>query len=295
LQEVLGGGPEVLDYVQMAVGYSLTGHTREEKLFSLYGSGRNGKGAFTETLLTLLGEPLAKEVSFGTFTQERDHDAQNFDLAPLKPARFIAASESSKYERLNEAKVKQLTGGNEVYCAHKHKPHFSYRPQFKIWLSSNYDVNADPSDRAVWSRIVRIVFPHSFEGQEDTTLKERLKRRESLAGVLAWAVEGAKRWYASPGGLQTPQAVLMDLQMVRAELNVVQQWLDEHTEQEPTYRERSKTVYSVYVEWCKANGHKPLSNVWFGRTLKEKGYIVGVKIKGKSGRYTEGLRVRPHV
>ena len=146
LPQVMVDDPEVLPFLQMAVGYSLTGHMTEEKLFYLYGpEGRNGKGTFAEPLLTLLGKPLAKGVDFSTFPRDRDKDAQNFDLAPLKPARFLVASESKQHERLNEAKVKQATGGDELYCAHKNKPHFSYRPMFKIWLLSNYDVNADPN------------------------------------------------------------------------------------------------------------------------------------------------------
>ena len=44
----------MLNYLQMAVGYSITGHTVEEKLFYLYGPTRSGKGTFMETLLALM-------------------------------------------------------------------------------------------------------------------------------------------------------------------------------------------------------------------------------------------------
>lgn len=114
-----------MDWLQMAVGYSLTGHTREEVLFYLYGPPRSGKGTLTEMILALLGSPLAKEVNFATFTAQRSGDSQNFDLAPLKPCRTVLASESNAYERFNKAKVKMLTGGNEVYCAFKHQTHFA--------------------------------------------------------------------------------------------------------------------------------------------------------------------------
>ena len=97
--------PETADYLQLAVGYSLTGRTNEEALFYVYGPPRSGKGVFLETILSLLGRPIAQEVQFSTFTARRDGDSQNFDLAPLKSCRFIAASESNSYERFNEAKV----------------------------------------------------------------------------------------------------------------------------------------------------------------------------------------------
>lgn len=296
LAQVVAGGPEVRDFLQMCVGYTLTGHTSEEKLFYLYGhTGRNGKGTFTETLLTLLGSRLAKEVAFGTFTRDRDPDAQNFDLAGLTATRFLAASESNKYDRLNEAQVKQLTGGNDVYCAHKHKPHFSYRPQFKIWLSANYDVSADPLDRAVWGRIVRFVFPVSFLGTEDTTLKARLKRREHLAGVLAWAVEGAKCWYAAPTRLVVPQGLVEGLQAVREEFDTVQQWLDDATERDPAAWVPHQEAHASYTRWCRAQGHqRVMAGSWFSRTLKQKGFEVGVKkrLRDRQVRGIKGLRLR---
>lgn len=125
LAGAVAGGMETVDWLQMAVGYSLTGHTREEVLFYLYGPPRSGKGTLTEMILALLGSPLAKEVNFATFTAQRSGDSQNFDLAPLKPCRTVLASESNAYERFNKAKVKMLTGGNEVYCAFKHQTHFA--------------------------------------------------------------------------------------------------------------------------------------------------------------------------
>jgi phage/plasmid-associated DNA primase len=78
----------------------MTGRTSEECLFYLYGPTRAGKGTFTETIMALLGQPVGKEVNFTTFTSKRDGDTQNFDLAPLKPARYVTASEDNKYDVL---------------------------------------------------------------------------------------------------------------------------------------------------------------------------------------------------
>jgi putative DNA primase/helicase len=126
LLEWTGGDVQVVDFLQSAIGYTLTGHTSEECLFYLHGPTRSGKGTFSETLLAMLGkEPLATGVDFSTFTMDRSHDSQNFDLAGLKPCRLVMASESSKYSSLNVARVKSLTGGDEVRCAFKRKDHFA--------------------------------------------------------------------------------------------------------------------------------------------------------------------------
>jgi P4 family phage/plasmid primase-like protien len=269
-------GKETADWLQLAVGYSLTGSTREEILFYLYGPPRAGKGIYSETLLAMLGKPLATEINFGTFTAQRTGDSQNFDLAPLKPCRMVAASESNSYERFNEAKLKALTGGNEIYCAFKHHTHFSYRPQFKIWLSSNEPVNADPDDEAVWGRLRVIEFPLSHLGAEDKTLKQQMRSSEVLKGVLAWGIEGAVKWHAL-GAAGLPELPLSNTlkRQQREQLDAVGMWLDECCNIPPVVVEGSFTpgsdLYSSYKSWCESNGQAPKQMKGFSQSLKRKG------------------------
>jgi putative DNA primase/helicase len=291
LLEWVGGDPQIADFVQMAVGYSLTGHTSEECLFYLYGPTRSGKGTFTETILTMLGKaPLATEVDFSTFTMDRSKDAQNFDLAPLKPCRFVAASESSKYTSLNSARVKSAVGGNEIYCAFKHRDHFSYRPQFKIWLSSNFPVNADVDDDALWYKINVIEFPNSYTGREDKTLKDQLKQPQSLQAVLTWAARGALRWYNQEGtGLRTPKQVTDKTQSQRQELDYVGQWLEECIEITgiATHFVPNSALYLSYSEWCKENGVTPKHKRSLTMELKRKGLDAGQQRKNPTTQRNE--------
>ena len=266
-------GKEYADFLQIAAGYSATGHTREEVLFYLFGPPRSGKGTFTETLLTVLGNPLAKEVNFATFTAQRTGDSQNFDLAPLKPCRFVAASESNAYERFNEAKVKALTGGNEVYCAFKHRDHFAYRPQFKIWLSTNQPVNADPDDDAVWGRLRIVEFPDSHLGREDKRLKERMKSPAVMEGVLAWVVEGARKWFAlGSAGLPELESSKRIKALHRGALDNVQAWIEETCFTGGNGFCSNSLLYLSYEKWCRENGIEPKKQKGFSQSLMRKGY-----------------------
>jgi putative DNA primase/helicase len=273
---------QTVDYLQLAVGYSLTGRTSEEVLFYLFGPPRSGKGVFLETLLALLGRPIAQEVQFSTFTAQRIGDTQNFDLAPLKPCRFVAASESNAYERFNEAKVKSITGGSEVYCAHKHRDFFGYRPQYKIWLSSNQEVNADPDDDAVWSRIRVVEFPNSHLGSEDKELKSRLRSDEALAGLLAWAVAGAVRWYSMlPKGLPELASSAEIKASHRELVDNIGAWLAENTTTGDCYSP-FLTLYGDYSSWCDDNGVSPKQQKAFTQALKHKGYACERKTINKA-------------
>ena len=291
LAGAVAGGMETVDWLQMAVGYSLTGHTREEVLFYLYGPPRSGKGTLTEMILALLGSPLAKEVNFATFTAQRSGDSQNFDLAPLKPCRTVLASESNAYERFNEAKVKMLTGGNEVYCAFKHQTHFAYKPQYKIWLSSNQPVNADPDDDAVWGRLRVIEFPHSHLGKEDKALKQRMKSPAMLQSLLAWAVEGAMRWYqlGSRGLPELAYSASLKADQ-RSDLDNVQAWLEECTERGEAYFTPNKEIYPSYRLWCEINGIEPKKQKGLAQALQRKGCTPH---RTERTRGIKGLRIIP--
>jgi len=292
LSAALGGSDEkaMRAYLQEALGYTLTGHTSEECLFYLYGPTRSGKGVFTETILALLGgKPLSTEVSFATFTSRRGGDTQNFDLAPLKPCRFVTAGEGGRNQKLNVALLKRMTGGNDIYCAFKYGTHFSYRPQFKVWLASNHPANADPDDDAAWYRVKTIHFPTSHAEREDKLLKARLHQPENLRGLLAWAVVGAQRWYRrGAGGLRPPSEVKRDTAEARYSLDYVQQWLDERVTRtgDDAFVENAY-LYSNYQHWCEAVGYRPKGMRALTMALKQRGYQAG-KLKWHDGKNRRG-------
>ena len=298
LTSMVDGGEETAKWLQIAIGYTLTGHTREEILFYLFGPPRSGKGTFTETLMSLLGKPLAKEVEFGTFTGERSGDTQNFDLAPLRACRFVAASESNQHERFNEAKVKRITGGNEIYCAFKFGQPFNYRPQYKIWLSSNQPVNADPDDDAVWGRVRIVHFPKSFLGEEDKLLKEGMKAPQMLESVLAWAVQGAISWYKlGKKGLPELEASKALKVAQRAELDNVQAWIDESciTSDKEIFTPNAE-LYQDYRRRCEREGVTPKLQKAFSQSLKKKGYPdTSRRIQEKVYRGFSGLKLHPKI
>ena len=295
------GSEEIIRYLQRSVGYGLTGHTSEEVLWYIYGPSRSGKGTFTETILSILGVPLSTEVDFSTFTRDRDNDASNFDLAPLKPARLIFASESERHQRLNGSKLKALTGGNSIQCCFKHRDHFSYKPQYKIWLTSNHPPNADVDDDAVWGRLRVLVFPNGHLGSEDKGLKQRMRERDSLVGVLAWAVDGARQWYSERGsGLIAPAHVVEVTQQVRAEQDTVAQWIEECVEVtddivpstgKPPYLSNAE-LYTNYANWCEENGVTPKKQKALTQAINGKG-IEGPRVTkelSKTIRAWHGLR-----
>jgi len=271
---------DIIDYVQMSIGYSITGHTSEECLFYGFGPSRSGKGTFCESLMNTMPRNIVVEVDFNTFTAKRENDSQNFDLAPLKAARVVFASESNKYQSLNPAKVKQLTGGNLVQCAFKHKDMFTYRPQAAFWLFSNHEINADADDPAVWGRLRVVPFPNSRLGAENKELKFRLKEPDVATSIVAWYIEGAYQWYRRQGkGLMTPQEVKELTQQQRNSQDSVGLWLDECCELKADEWTENTKIRVSYENWCEQNGYEPKKAKGLSQSLASHGINVTVQKK----------------
>lgn len=288
LSQVVGHYDELAEWLQMGVGYSITGYIKEKCFFYLYGPFNSGKSTFANTLTAMLGEPLASSANFSTFTKVRD--AQNFDLAPLKPCRFVAASESNKSQMMNTGLMKQLTGRDKIVCSFKGKDEFRYIPQFKLWLMSNHSISADTEDDAFWNRTKVIAFPHSFTATEDKSLEERMQTQTYREMILAYTVLGARMWYNEPKGLVTPEIVKQLTQKQREEFDSIHLWLQEMVDMS------DKTVFTAgtdlrasYDHWCVENGFTPKKTKSFGESLKNKGYednrqwINGIQRRGYYG------------
>jgi len=268
---------EMLDYLRLGLGYSLTGHTSEEIMFYLWGKTRSGKGTLTETANKILGA-LSTGVDMETFTSKRYGDTSNFDLAPLKAKRFITASESQRHGQLNPAFVKKVTGGDEIYCSFKRRDHFSYRPQFKIWLTSNFEASVDVDDDAAWGRLRIIQFPNSFLGKEDKTLKQRLQSPESLDAIFAWMVSGAIDWYKMRGsGLPLPAAVAEATKTHRDALDSVAQFIEQVCVIDAEAFTVGASLYAEYKRWCDDEGYTAFGRKRFTQSMALKNVTVGVK------------------
>jgi P4 family phage/plasmid primase-like protien len=274
LSETVRGGDKVLNWLQAWLGYAITGETSLEQLLYVYGPPRSGKGTLTETLLALMGG-LAKTADFASFTRRDDY--QNFDLAALRNARLVVAGEGMRAGELNAARIKKLTGGDEVSCAYKHRDIFTYKPQYKLVLVSNHKLNVDVDDDAAWARVRVVEFPNSHLGQEDVGLKHRMRQPDNLRAVLAWLVQGARTFYeylARGQAIPTPETVQAATREHRDALDFVSQWMTERLARADTGRTTARECWQDYSNWCNENGvMHPKGIRAFREALEKRGVI----------------------
>jgi putative DNA primase/helicase len=266
LKEVFAGDEELISWTQRAVGYSLTGDTSEQVMFMLYGSGANGKSVFLEIISYLMGDYSAN-TPFSTFEASKRNESTN-DLAALKGKRLVTAIETNEDRRLDEARVKSVTGQDEITARFLFQEFFTYRPNFKIWMAVNHKPLIKGTDRGIWRRIRLVPFTQSFEGKADKELINKLKAE--LSGILNWALDGLQQW--KKHGLGNANAIGAASKEYQRESDLVQQWMDECVTLEATEKTPCADAYATFKEWAKNRGYPIFSMNSFARNMTEKGF-----------------------
>ncbi len=266
LDDVMQGKDDLIEFLQRAIGYSLTGITSERCMFILHGGGKNGKSTLLDTMLRLLAD-VAARTNTDTLMASRNDRIPN-DVAALKGMRFVYASEGEEGRRLAEAKIKDLTGGDTISARFMRGEWFDFRPEFKLWFGTNHRPNIKGTDDAMWDRIRLVPFNRRFAPEEqDKQLKEKLWAE--AAGILAWAVDGCLLWQQD--GLREPEEVQRATSEYRSAEDVIGRFLSERCEFHETGNVTKKALYGAYKSWCEEQSEEYVTQKAFGMRLNELG------------------------
>ena len=269
LEAIFNGNQELIDWLQKAIGYSLTGDTSEQCFFLLHGTGSNGKSTFLNTLKALFSDgQYYEQASFETFLRQ-DRDSIRNDLAKLKSCRLVAAIEADEGRRLSEVLVKTITGGDPVSARFLFSDYFTFTPAFKVWLATNHKPEIRGTDHAMWRRVRLIPFNVTIPDKEqDKGLLTKLQ--EELPGILAWAVRGCLAWQEE--GLDpVPDCVKTATEEYRSEQDVLGGFLTERCILRTDLQCPSTDLFTAYQAWAEANGEGKLNQTAFASRLKERG------------------------
>lgn len=281
LDDVTAGDKELQDYIQRSVGYSISGSNREQCAYFLYGMGNNGKSTFLDTIADLLGNYAMNVQPDTIMLQSRlgsSGGGANSDIARLKSARFITCEEPTEGMRLNEGLLKQLTGGSRVTARHLYGDEFEFTPEFKIWIATNHKPTIRGTDFGIWRRIKLIPFEVNIpKDKVDKNLKYKL--REEFPQILAWAVEGCRKWQQD--GLHEPARVLEATKEYKQEMDLVAGFIEQCVmiNYDAVNHIMASDLFNVYRQWAKQNNEYEMSSKKFFTEVQKK-----LPEKGRSGK-----------
>lgn len=266
IDQVTQGDAEYASYLQRFVGYCLTGSTQEHALFFLYGTGANGKSVFVNTVFTLLGD-YAANAPMDTFMESKG-DRHPTDLAGLRGARFVGATETEQGRRWNESKIKEITGGDRVSARFMRQDFFTYTPQFKLVIAGNHKPAIRNIDEAMRRRLHLIPFTLTIPpAKRDKTLSARLLKEAD--GIMAWALEGCLAWQRE--GLTPPACVQEATDEYFEGEDALGRWLEERCERGPNETALTAALFNDWKQWAEASGEFAGSQRRFSDLLLTRG------------------------
>lgn len=287
LDRVTGGDSGLMAYLQRSIGYSLTGNTRDQVVFLLYGLGNNGKSTFTMTIRKLVAGYAERLDTQDLMLNDRKlGGGPREGIANLRNKRYVVGSELQDGRRLDVSLVKDMTGGETVKGRRLYEHEFEFMPTHKLWLYGNHRPVITDTTLSIWRRVKLIPFNVTVaDGEIDPDLASKLELE--LPGILAWAVNGCLDWQQY--GLNDPQAVATATASYRHEQDILGDFLEDRCIIEPLARIPKADLKEQYQEWCQDNSVEPVTQRTFKARLVEKGIVEG-RI-GKT-RYWRGIRLK---
>jgi putative DNA primase/helicase len=261
--------PGLEQYVQCAVGYSLTGITSEKVVFVCHGGGNNGKTTFLSTVLRIL-EEYAVLLQVDTLMVRQESSNTQADLADLRGARFVMTSETEEGQRLAEGKLKRITQGmGKIKAVRKYENPIEFPETHKLWMDCNHRPVVRGTDNAVWNRLHLIPFEITIADQEiDRELPAKLVAEAE--GILAWAVEGAARWNRE--GLGKPDKVNAAANAWRQDSDQIGRFVQECCITGEFAQAKARQLYSTYRKWSEDSGEHPVAEIVFSSAINERGF-----------------------
>jgi putative DNA primase/helicase len=275
---------ELYEYLRRFVGYLLVGDTSDQSLHFLYGLGANGKSVFCEVLSRLLGDYSV--TASPDLIMARRHAGIPNDVARLRGARAAFMNETSQGARFDEAKLKDLTGGDTLTARFLHQEFFDFRPTHRLVIRGNHKPAINGTDDGIWRRLRLIPFTVSIPpAEQDHDLLRKLE--SELSGILNWALQGCREWQRD--GLKPPDIVMEAGKAYREESDTLGRFIAECCTARPLAQVKASTLFRRYQEFAEQAGERWMAQKDFPAEIERRGFRY--KRERTGTRIYEGLEL----
>jgi putative DNA primase/helicase len=279
----------LIKYIQTALGYTMIGRVKEKALFLMVGEGDNGKSRFLEAVGNIFDvdrDQYGTYCNFSTFTTARDGEIRG-DLAALRGARYVFASEGKYDAYFDDTIIKSITGDDRIRARYLYQNEVVFKPTFKVWLATNKLPQTRSTEKAMRVRIKLINFNISIPREEqDTSLGDKLKAEAS--GILNWILEGVKTYNAE--GLRDCETVLLDTKEYMDSMDDYKHFYEETLVYKEGVCVEARALFDAFSAWRKARKKQEMSETRFGMEFAshmKKTHGVNI-IKDTTGRRSNG-------
>jgi len=282
-------GVEMIRFLQLLLGYSVTGDVGGQVMPFLFGAGKNGKSVLLDVLMKLLGD-YADAAPPG-FLMARSYEGHPTDLAELHGRRVVVCSEVKPGDKFDEARVKLLTGGDRIKARRMRQDFFSFEPTHKLWLLGNHRPEVGTGGFAFWRRMRLIPFERIVSDDRKIDNLADVLVTEEGPGILKWLIDGARRYLGGDRDLTGPERVRIATTAYAETEDHTGRFFDECCTQGPECRVEQASLYAAYRTWCENEGAPAISSRAFAQRARELAGLTSPKemILSNSRKYYPGV------
>lgn len=287
LNQTFQNDPDLIGYIQNLIGYSATGVINDHILPFAFGNGANGKSVLFDTISQILKDYATTAPAGFLMAHRQTHETE---IARLQGCRLIVCSEINPEDRFDEAKIKELTGGDRLTARYLYSNYFTFTPTHHLWIMGNHQPAVRTGGKAFWRRLKLIPFQNQIKPENKIPdLSNKLVEKEAPQ-ILAWIIQGAKNYLTN--GLKEPQKVTKASNEYENEENTLERFIQENIQTNvPGASVKNSELRARYETWCATNGERPMSVTMLGRELKSKGFTQN-KIPGNGARIWEQILLK---
>ena len=261
--------PDMRRFLQSIIGSAATGEP-VQKLYVSHGYGANGKDTFFKPIQDILG-PYAVVATEAMIVDHGNNEMHDEDLAKLQGCRLLVFPETNAGDKINEARIKNMTGGGKFRARKLYGKPFEISPTHTAFVHTNHEPRISGTDNGIWRRMVLIPWDVTIpENERDTELDNKLAREHE--GILKWIIDGAMDWKRH--GFSPPPNVRAAGEEYRQSQDHVGRFLNEKWEQiiRSDGSVDNPKLRIHYVQWCEDEGIRPWSHRALSQEMERRGF-----------------------
>lgn len=250
--------------LQEFLGACLVGDaTRYQRYLVLFAGGGNGKSELLRICRACFPPGTVTSLEPQKWSDDRH-------VAALEGARANFVDELPDNEIMGGHNVKRVVTGEPITARRVYKDSITFIPRVGHMFATNVPIQSSDHSDGFWERPAVLLLDRKFRQSPQRRLEAaRGIVEQELAGIVAWAIEGAARAQVQRGYTEPASSG-----------KTLLEWRDVNDQvrgfiaDEPiTGHYNATTLYENYREWAKKNGCAVMSSAKFGRRLMATGLV----------------------
>jgi putative DNA primase/helicase len=178
-------------------------------------------------------------------------------------------NETTQGARFDEAKLKDLTGGDTLQARFLHQEFFDFRPTHRLIIRGNHKPAINGTDNGIWDRLRLVPFTVTIApADQDRDLRRKLEAE--LPGILNWALRGCREWQHS--GLKPPAIITDAVRAYRDESDTLGRFIAECCEVRELAQVKSGVLFQRYQQFTEQASERWMPSKDMPHEMQRRGF-----------------------